>query len=524
MIRWPVKSAVDDPPQQELKMKLTIPPAQVQMPESVGLGVSTRAALLVAMLGVSAHAQTSGPITTPPVAGTASAFPGFGNPAGQLGVPGYMNTAPAIPPVASSNPGESFRSLQGLPGSTAPYTPAPGAAGLIPQGIGLRWETGAVSFNTSVSFSYTDNALQGSPDFGKQDDLIIQPMVGMTIFQQISESAQVSFNVGLGYRYSLNYDDLTQFNLAPNGSINYSFVIGETVITLFDRINSNAGSRPEVAGNGLSSGVDFNRINNQVGISASHAFTEETSASAMYGFTIDRGLSDQFGMLDQDQHTVSGGAFHRLSPYWTTGLSGQVVKTTFSQQFQNGSVTYGAGPMLSFQPNDFILLSGSVQYTIAEFSSGGQVSDTSEFSGLTYQISASHRLTSNISHSVTVSSGVNSGLGSNFTETFMAGYRATWQFHERMALNLGFSYSKVKQSQSQQALVPITFPTGTFLVPVSFIANDEASIYDFNLGTGYQLTDRANLALNYNHSIRDSRFAARSFSVNTVTLSVNYSF
>ena len=505
-------------------MKLTSPPAKIQMPELVGLGVSTRAALLVAMVGVAAHAQTSGTSVTPPATGSPSPAPGFANPSGQLAVPGYMNTAPLAPPLAGSNPGESFRGLQGLPGNTAPYTPAPGAAGLIPEGFGLRWETGAVTFNTSVSFSYTDNALQGSSDFGKQDDFIIQPMLGMTIFQQVSESAQLSFNVGLGYRYSLNFDDLTQFNLAPNGSINYSFVVGETVFTLFDRINSTGGSRAEIAGNGLSSGVDFNRINNQVGLTVTHAFSEDTSASGMYGFTIDRGLSDQFGILDQDQHTVSAGAYHRLSPYWTTGLSGQAVKTSFSQKFQNGSTTYGAGPMLSFQPNEFIALSGSVQYTISEFSSNGQVSDTSEFSGLTYQVSASHRLTTTVSHSVTVSSGVNSGLGSNFTETFTAGYRASWQFHERMGLNLGFSYSKIQQSQSQEALIPITFPSGTFLVPVTFIANDEASIYDFNLGTGYQLTDRANLNLNYNHSIRESRFASRSFSVNTVTLSVNYRF
>ncbi len=435
-----------------------------------------------------------------------------------------MNTAPVAPPGASSNPGESFRSLQGLAGNTAPYTPAPGAAGMIPEGIGVRWDTGAVTFNTSVSFSYTDNALQGASEFGKQDDFIILPMVGVTIFQQVSESAQLSFNVGVGYHYSLNFDDLTQVNLAPNGTINYSFVIGETVFTLFDRINGNAGNRPEIAGNGLSSGVDLNRVQNQVGLSVNHAFTEDTSASGMYGFTIDRGLNDQFAILDQDQHTVSAGAYHRLSTYWTTGLSGQAVKTTFSEQFQNGSTTYGAGPMLSFQPNDFIMVSGSVQYTISEFTTDGQVSDTSDFSGLTYQLSARHRITENISHTLTVSSGVNSGLGSNFTEMFMTAYQASWQFHERIGLNLGFTYSKIIQSQAQQGLVPITFPAGTFLVPVTFIANDEATIYDFNLGTGYQLTDRANLGLNYHHSIRDSIFAGRSFSVNIVTLAINYRF
>lgn len=395
---------------------------------------------------------------------------------------------------------------------------------MIPQGLGIRWETGAVTFNSSIFFTYTDNALQGSSLQGKQEDFIILPMLGMTIFQQVSESAQLSFNVGVGYHYSLNFDDLAQINFAPNGTINYSFVVGDTLFTLFDRVSGNGGNRPEIAGNGFASGVDFNRINNQIGLSVTHAFTENTSESGMYGYTIDRGLNDQFGILDQDQHTVSAGLYQRLSPYWTAGISGQAVKTSFSQAFQNDSTTYGGGPMLSFQPNEFIAVSGAVQYTVSQFDTGGLVGDSSEFSGLTYQLSALHRITSNLRHSVTVASGVNSGLGSNFTETFSAAYVANWQFHERMGLNAGITYSTIKQSQAHQALIPITFPSGTILVPASFIANDEATLYDFNLSTGYQLTDRINLALAYHHSIRDSRFDVRSFSMNVVTLSVSYRF
>jgi hypothetical protein len=41
-------------------------------------------------------------------------------------------------------------------------------------------------------------------------------------------------------------------------------------------------------------------------------------------------------------------------------------------------------------------------------------------------------------------------------------------------------YSTITQSQAQQTLIPITFPSGTVLVPASFIANDEATLYDFN--------------------------------------------
>jgi hypothetical protein len=509
-------------------MKLKISPAQVHKPESVGCGASTCAAVLLALVGVQSSAQTppSGTGTTPPGAGSSMSPQAVANPSGPLSVPSYLGNpvSPVAPPATGSTPGESFRNLQGLNGSTAPFVPAPGAAGMIPEGLGIRWESGAVTFNSNVAFIYTDNALQVASELGKQEDLIIQPMVGMTLFQQVSESAQLTFNVGVGYRYSLNFDDLAQFNFAPNGTINYSFVVGDTMITLFDRVGGTGGNRPEIAGNGLASGVDFNRINNQIGVSVTHAFTEDTSVTGMYGYTIDRGLSDQFAILDLDQHTVSAGVYHRLSPYWTTGLSGQAVDTTFSEGFQNGSITYGGGPMLAFQPNEFIAITGSVQYTISEFDSGGQVGDTSEFSGLTYQLVASHRITTRISHSVTVSSGVNSGLGSNFTETFVTGYRASWQVHDRIGVQLGISYSKISQSQSQQALVPITFPSGTFLVPVSFIANDEASIYDFMLSTGYQLTDRANLALGYHHSIRDSRFAGRSFTVNMVTLTVDYRF
>lgn len=448
--------------------------------------------------------------------------PGGFQQAGQLGMPNYLAPGSTMPPPpAPSSPIDSFSSLQSRPEAGIPYL-GMGASGAAPEGFGLRWETGEVTFGSSVSFTYTDNALLLAD--ASSDDLIIFPSLSVTFSQQIGDQTRLSLNLGVGYRYSLNYADLSQVNALPNGAIDYSFVVGDTVITLFDRISGSTISRQELTGNGLPSGVDFNRFGNQIGVSARHALTEDTSITGQYGFSFERGISDEYSILDRDTHSLSTGAFHQFSPYWTGGLTGQLAFTSFPTGFQNDSTSYGGGPMISFRPSEFITASVGLQYTIATFKPSGQIQDTREFAGLTYQGSITHVITPTLSHSAMGSSGINTGIGSNFTETLSAGYHVTWRFVERMALNFNFQYSRIEQSMAQSGTAIITVPTGTFLVPVTFIANDIASIYDFTLSTGYQLTDRANLGLNLTHSIRDSRFSSRSFNVNTVTLSVNYRF
>lgn len=411
-----------------------------------------------------------------------------------------------------------------MSGAGVPYLGGGGGAGMIPSGLGIAWGRGRVSLSTSVAFSYTDNALQSITATGSSDDFLILPQIGIDLYQQVTESSSLSFTIGVGYHYSMNYNDLTQFNLLPLGSLNYSLVVGDVLITFFDRISSPPMIRQEIVGNGTPTGVDFNRIENQLGVSAAWSITEQTAVSGMYSFLMDRSLSDSYAILNQNVHTVSSGVYRRLSPYWTLGISARASKSTFDQGFQNGSTSYGAGPLISFRPSTFITMTAGVQYTIMSFDQGGQVSDTREFDGLTWQGSITHQATDTINHGVTFSSGVNSGLGSNFTESTSVQYSVGWRFHERMGLNVSLDYMDFKQSSATAGQAIIVTPTGSFIVPVSFIANDEATQYGVTAGTGYQLTERANLSLSYSYMRRDSRFAERTFGVNIVTLNVNYRF
>lgn len=457
-----------------------------------------------------------------------------GGRANELAVPDYLGFRPAgavnrrsAANVPNAGVAGEFSQLQGMGGTgpmggVVPYLGGGGGAGMIPPGLGVSWGSGMVSFSSGVSFMWTDNALQSSG--GASWDLMITPMLGMDVAQQVTEYSQLTLSLGVGYRYSLNYTDLAQINLLPMGSVNYSIVVGDVLVTAFNRVASPPTLRQEVAGNQLPSAVDFNRIQNQTGISAAWALGPDTSVSAMYGYTFDKGLSDQYAILDSGAHTGTAGVFQRLTEMWSVGVSGSVTKQTFSQNFQNGTMSYGAGPVVSFRPNQFIAASAGVQYTIATFDSSGSIADTTEFSGFTWQGSISHQLSERITHAVMFSSGVNSGLGSNFTESTTVGYTLAWRFMERMGLNAGFDYTNFKQSSRSDTLIIVATPQGLFGVPVTIVANDEATMYNFTVGTGYQISDRITTALSYAHSVRDSRFAGRSFSANSVTLVVNFRF
>jgi hypothetical protein len=481
---------------------------------------------MVAVLGVGVAFGQS----TVPESSSKAALPPESS---ELAVPGYLapkatgptgnGTQPANVATPGAGVANDFRSLQNLGNAGVPYLGGAGGAGGNGGGRLINWDRGSIGLGANLSFSYVDNAIQ-QVGGGNGEDFVITPTLTLSGTQAISENALLTMSVGIGYHYSLNYADLTQISLLPLGSLNYSVTLGEVLITFFDRVSSPANTRPEIVGNGQAAGVDFNRIENQVGVSSAWSITEETTLSGMYGYSIDRGLSDAYAILNRNSHNLSGGVFHRPSPYWSIGLTSQAGFNTFTQRFQNDSTSYGAGPVVSFRPNQFITLTAGVQYTVITFGTSGQITDRSDFSGVTWQGSATHTLSENLSHSVTFASGADSGLGSNYTESTRVGYQVIWRFIERMAVTGNFEYQLITQSSSVDGFALITVDTGTFAVPISFVANDEATLYQAFLGTGYQITDRTSVNLAYNYLKRSSRFSSRSFDVNTVTLAFNYQF
>jgi hypothetical protein len=439
---------------------------------------------------------------------------------GELRVPDFSNPYPVPGVVPNNDPkGDPAGAFNGLPGQ--PFRPPASAIG--GGGRGTRYAGLQYSMNAAVAIMYTDNALLGTGG-NAGDDLTITPSVAAGLSYSLTENSQLDLNFGVSYRYSLNYQSFTQFSIVPNSYLSYRFLVGDVLFSLYNQTTSSGGNRPELAGNGTATAVDFNRVSNSSGLTVSWAPVSDVSFSSGYSYNIDRGLSDSFGILDTSSHQANLGAFARLGPYWNVGLTGTAQFQEFVQRFQNDMTTYSVGPVVAFTPNDFLSFTAGVRYQISQFSTGGQVNDTSDFAGWVWNVGATQRITRNLTHTVSANSAVNSGLGSNFTETVAAAYSLTWRFRPDMALNGSFAYSNSKQSGRSDFLVLVQDPTGTFLVPASVSFNDTADTYDFSLGTGYAFTERLRGSLGYSHQIRDSKFATRSFKSNTVTLSLAYTF
>ncbi len=449
--------------------------------------------------------------------------------------------APAEQPVAT-RAGEDFYANERIP-----YRPA----GFDGSDYNLKLGPVLVSFGSSVSFAYTSNALQ-SQGGGENYDLSINPSLNTNLRWQMTDAARLSLNVGVGYRFNLVQEDLSGLTVDPNTSIDYAFSVGDVLFTVFNRLSTanSANQRPDIIGTGNPLGVRFNRINNSTGLSTEWAPYTDLSLSADYAYSMERGLDDSFDSLNGDSHTVSSAVFHRLHPDLSVGISASASLNDYSNQFQNSSKTFGIGPVTTWTVSEYITVSASVRYTMINSDRNGQIQDSSDFSGISGNLSVRHQINRVLNHSVSLGRSVNGALGSNFSTSLEASYQFSWRLTDFIPLNFNAGIDKTEQSgglaifavppgsiylpgDPANGIPPIlvtsqgTFtdvvqtPEGLFGVPT---AGQVSQSYRFGVSTGYQITQRLNSSLGWNYVIRDTDFVFGDFNAHTVTLTLSYQF
>lgn len=443
-----------------------------------------------------------------------------GQTAGELAVPdvfgGGARRDGELPPSSFSPVPAGLRGVDGMPYVAPDVAPR--------SNYNMRIGNAGMTFYTTVNFTYTDNALMSAQ--GRNDDFIINPMVGSSIKWDLRPNQSLRFDVGVGYRKSINFPEFDALIIMPSSMIDYRFSIGNVLFTVFNTTSTPAMPRPELVGQGGDpTSIAFNRISNQSGLSVGWAPWDGMSVASSYAYMIDRSLGDSFGFLDSNSHLVGLSGMQRLGPYWAAGIGANYSNMTFRQQFQNSITMYGVGPMLSFQPTENLTMAGSVRYTIMEASQDGAIQDTSEFSGVSFNANISHRLTRNISHTASGGRMVQSGLGSNFTDSYMANYSVGWQVNRSLRMNAAFNWNQFKQSGLFGALMPIQVGDEIFLIPGSVSMSDSGTVYNIMVGSSYQFSEKFTGSLSYNYMDRQSSaFAGRDFVSHNIMLTLAYRF
>ena len=472
----------------------------------------------------------------------------------QLRAQSFFNpyTAP-LPAFGSALPsgtgaGDDFTINRGVP-----YNPTGGS---VVHDYNMKFGPVTASVTGGTSFSYYDNynLVPDGSGLKQEDELAINPTLGIAFQWPVRRDSILHFDVGFGYAVLLNHPKLDRFTITPASAWDYQLKLGDVRITLADHIGTSGDSstRTDLSGTGSADAVQFRRISNTISLSAAWQPTRLYTVSGAYALDFDHGLGDSFGLADHLTHTLSTAVFRRLDSQWTVGLSASAFSNQYLQGIQNNSTGYGAGPTLTWKPSPFLNFSGSVRYNTAQSDGGGTIGDRNSSSGAGYDFSVQHVINRHLNHALSVSSGIDLGVGVNFNQTFTINYRLGWQITE--ALNLAFIANRQTTSQSgagydfvsydladlfqdkvthqffllnsSNVLTPLpfgSFPASSNLLLIPR-AKEESEAYNFGLSTGFQITRRLGASVSYQHTLRLSNLPLHDYNQNTYTLSLSYRF
>ena len=499
-----------------------------------------------------ALAQNSGPLL-PPVgtgfgSGIGGGFPPIATPS--FSTPDFSDLSVTGP----SGTAEPARDLGALYDVTLtrdlPYVPAPSR----PQrAYNFKFRNTTIQLGASLATAYSDNALQGSAGSG-QDDFTVTPAINIGMDAPLSADHSFRIDVGVGYRYSVNFSELNSLYITPRSVIDYRIRIGDVMVTFFDQLSTTVDSfqRVDLRANGTAAGVDFARLNNTAGVSTAYSLSRDTSLVGGYSFGLDRGLSDAYGNFDSNTHSLNAALYHRLRRQLTVGLAGSYNITEFQQSTAalSNSDGWSVGPLLAYRPSEFLNFSASVRYTSIQYERIGGVFAASNPATVTFDLNATHQINRYLSHTLSGGRYFNNSLSSAQMETLAVNYGLSWRAFRNSAINAGVGWQNFKQSGNTlaqlfpsrdaaiAALTGLPQNDGTLITPA-----EAASIYDFysfsssgdavsiTLSTSYQFTRKLVGSLAYSHILRTSEVGGGApggyvpeFNANVVSLNLGYRF
>jgi hypothetical protein len=400
----------------------------------------------------------------------------------------------------------SVGAQEGQVGSEAEFMPQSGPYpryyATSPRDYNLRWGrvTGRMHGSVQAEFNDNINLADGSAAEG---DLSFSPLIGIGFLWPITDNNVLEFDITAGYRFYLDHSELNTFSVSPDSRLTYQIRVLKAQITLHDRFSVQVDplSRPELSGGG--SVFNYQRLNNNAGLTASWQAIRDITFVGGYSFVIDRTISGDFRELDRNDHVFTLGAYRPAGSRLSLGVQSSYVITEYLLPIQNDGTIFSVGPHATLRVTDFLTGDAGVSYTIAEFDPTGTLLDRDDFEGFTYYGGLRHRMNSRVTHSLRVSKAILPGLGSNFTDILAVQYGAQIRLAAALTLNSSLTFEDFSSS-------------GIF--------GEDSQRYLWYLGSNIRLSSRWHLGASYAIALKDSAAPGRDYMQNRVTLQLTRRF
>ena len=372
----------------------------------------------------------------------------------------------------------------------------------------------AWTFGTGLGLQYNSNV--NLTETNRESDFIFTPQINTRMLWTVSDRNSLNLSLNAGYSLYVQHSELDQLFINPSqgSEISFDLYAGDFWINLHDRfsITENPYQDPTVAGSGNNS-----QFQNAVGVTPVWDLNKVTLTSG-YDHVNNVPLQGSQSQTALSEDVFSLSAAYALKPQMQLGLASGLA--LISQGNTNASATttvgngiqWNVGPFFKAQASEYIQFSANAGYTAFVPESGGDV-NSADLTGMYGQLSINHRLNQYVSYSLAGGRTLSVSLYGSATDNYFVNLTANWALIQKVSLATSFVYN--------HGLTPGYNSAGYNS------AGSNGEIYDQygpQVTLSRSLTKKLSSSLSYQLYWRDSNEQNRNYTVNVVSLNLNYTF
>jgi hypothetical protein len=323
-------------------------------------------------------------------------------------------------------------------------------------------------------------------------------------------SDQNSLNLALGGGYSayLQNPNLDRLFITPGSELSFDLYAGDFWINLHDRfsINEYSYQDPTVVGTG-----EYSQLQNALGVATTWDLNK-TRVTFGYDHVNYNSLSggnaqNYTGQPSGCSEVFSTSAGYTLKPDMLLGveLGGSLINystTTTNQPYRNAT-EWNVGGFYDTPVSEYIHFTAHAGYTVYSPQSSGAPTSVDRFNGMYGQIDIKHRVNQYVEQTLSGGRTLNVAFYGGTIDQYFARWQANWRIVRKLTLATSFTYYH-----------------GTQLIAGS----ETYDQYGPGISLSHPITTKLSSSLGYQFYLRESDLPGRNYTVNVVSLNLNYMF
>jgi hypothetical protein len=360
----------------------------------------------------------------------------------------------------------------------------------------------SMTFDAGLVVGATDN-VDAVSEF-TTSDVFVRPTINANALWNITSLNTLNFGIGIGYNKFLSESRLDSLFIRPGTELSFNLFVDDFRINFHDRFSyqQDPTIRADNAGNNINGG-QFGIADNVIGAQVDWDLNKLV-LSFGYDFASVMSFGSASANLDRNSHLF----FLRGNILQTDAVRYGVETSTgvnlFRQPINDNSLQLSVGPFVEWRVSEYIRAVGRGGYLLSTFDDTGVLPSPGDVSSYYFSGVIEHLLNQYFSHSLSFQRSSDAGLNANLVEIWTIRYTASANVIRNLRLNLGLFYDT---GQEKGSFTPEQF-----------------NRFGFDIGTGYQITEKLTATLGYNYIIRGSDQPGRDFQQNNATLSFFYRF